>query len=322
MKGTVKMLERCSICPRKCNVDRTRGERGYCGVANEIIVAYYGPHFGEEPPISGKNGSGNIFFSSCNLRCIYCQNYQISHECTGKRISIEDLVEMFFVLQKMGTHNINLVSPTPYVSFIVPAIKLARKEGLSIPFVYNTHGYENVETLRMLNGLIDIYLPDFKYWSGNIAYRLSCVKDYREFTQQAILEMKRQVGNLIIDEGLARKGILVRHLVLPSNLAGSKKVLGWIKKELGKETFVSLMAQYNPLHKASDYPMLCRGIRQDEYDQLIDFLDGEGFENVFVQDLESLEAFVPDFELEEPFGENNENKRRMMDNCPTKWELG
>jgi putative pyruvate formate lyase activating enzyme len=201
----------------------------------------------------------------------------------------------------MGPHNINLVSPTPYVPFIVAAIERARKEGLRTPFVYNTHAYETVDTLRMLDGLIDIYLPDFKYWRGDIANRLSCAKDYRESAQRAILEMKRQVGNLVIEEGVARKGILVRHLVLPSNLAGSKQVLSWIKQELGIETYISLMAQYNPLHRAVDYPMLCRSIRQEEYDNLLDFLETEGFENAFIQELESAPLFVPDFRREEPF---------------------
>jgi putative pyruvate formate lyase activating enzyme len=278
---------------------------------NEMLVAHYGPHFGEEPPISGERGSGNIFFSSCNLRCVYCQNFQISHECKGKRISIDDLVVIFFVLQGMGAHNINLVSPTPYVPFIVPAIMQARKEGLLIPFVYNTHGYENVETLRMLDGLIDIYLPDFKYWSGEVARRLSSAGDYPETAQRAILEMKRQVGNLVTEEGIARKGILVRHLVLPSNLAGSRQVLGWIKKELGIETHVSLMAQYNPLHKALDFPMLGRRIKEGEYEALLDIVVHEGFQNVFVQDLESAEAYVPDFEREEPFTEYTKEDGRL-----------
>jgi putative pyruvate formate lyase activating enzyme len=307
MKDILRALESCELCPRACQADRIHGGKGYCGIANEIIVAYYGPHYGEEPPISGKHGSGNVFFSSCNLRCVYCQNFQISHSCPGKKITIDELVEIFFTLQDGGLHNINLVSPTPYVPFIVAAVECSRKEGLRIPFVYNTHGYEKADTLRMLDGLIDIYLPDFKYWSGDVAGRLSCAMDYPETARAAILEMKRQVGNLVIEESIARKGILVRHLVLPSNLAGSRQVLGWIKKELGSETYVSLMAQYNPLHRASDYPMLCRGVRQEEYNNLLDFLEAEGFENVFTQELESLDAYVPDFNRKEPFGEACEN---------------
>lgn len=307
MKDPMRVLEQCNLCPRNCQVDRTRGEKGFCGIADEILVAHYGPHYGEEPPISGDHGSGNIFFSSCNLRCVYCQNFQISHKHTGKKIDVDDLIEMFFSLRDMGVHNINLVSPTPYVPFIKDAIDGARKEGLNIPFVYNTHSYETVDTLRMLNGLIDIYLPDYKYWSSDIARRLSSSGDYPENAREAILEMKRQVGNLVIDEGIACKGLLVRHLVLPSNLAGSRQILGWIKDELGVETHISLMAQYNPLHRASDYPMLTRGIRQAEYDVLLDFLEVEGFENVFIQELESAQLFVPNFECCDPFGANNDD---------------
>jgi putative pyruvate formate lyase activating enzyme len=322
MKDAMKILKKCNLCPRNCRVDRTRGERGYCGIADELLVAYYGPHFGEEPPISGDHGSGNIFFSSCNLRCVYCQNFQISHRCMGKRVDVHDLIGIFFYLQGMGAHNINLVSPTPYIPFIIQAIEGARKQGLSIPFVYNTHSYETVDTLRLLEGLIDVYLPDFKYWSSSIAQRLSSSEDYPENAKNAILEMKRQVGNLVIEEGLAHKGVLVRHLVLPSNLAGSRQILGWIKNELGLETHVSLMAQYNPMHRAAEYPMLTRGIRQAEYDVLLAFLEEEGFENVFIQELESAQLFVPNFECCDPFRENNENKRRMMDDRPTKSELG
>jgi putative pyruvate formate lyase activating enzyme len=301
VKDATKILEKCNLCPRSCQVDRIRGEKGYCAIGNEILVAHYGPHFGEEPPISGMHGSGNIFFSSCNLRCVYCQNFQISHERTGESIAIDELIEIFFTLQDMGLNNINLVSPTPYVPFIAKAIDRSKGKGIQIPFVYNSHAYETVDTLRMLDGLIDIYLPDFKYWSGNIAHRLSHAQDYPPSAMRAILEMKRQVGNLVLKEEIAQKGILVRHLVLPSNLAGSKQVLGWIKKELGTETFVSLMSQYNPLHRATEYPMLTRGIRQGEYDVLLAFLEKEGFENVFVQELESARLFVPNFDHEEPF---------------------
>jgi putative pyruvate formate lyase activating enzyme len=307
VKDAIKILEKCNLCPRSCQVDRIRGEKGYCAIGNEILVAHYGPHFGEEPPISGMHGSGNIFFSSCNLRCVYCQNFQISHERAGERIAIDELIELFFTLQNMGLNNINLVSPTPYVPFIAKAIDRSKGKGFQIPFVYNSHAYETVDTLRMLDGLIDIYLPDFKYWNGDIALRLSHAQDYPSSARRAILEMKRQVGNLVLKEGIAQKGILVRHLVLPSNLAGSKQVLGWIKKELGIETFVSLMAQYNPLYRASEYPMLTRGIRQAEYDTLLAFLEEEGFENVFVQELESARLFVPNFEREEPFAEHKKD---------------
>jgi putative pyruvate formate lyase activating enzyme len=301
MKDAMGILEKCNLCPRDCRADRIRGETGYCRIADKILIAHYGPHYGEEPPISGTHGSGNIFFASCNLRCVFCQNFQISHGSVGNSINIDELVEIFFALEDMAVHNINLVSPTPYVPFIISALQSAKEQGLQAPIVYNTHAYETVGTLKMLDGLVDIYLPDFKYWSGDIANRLSCARDYPESARRAILEMKRQVGNLVIEDGIARKGILVRHLVLPSNLAGSKKVLRWIEQALGIETYISLMAQYNPMHRAEDYPMLCRSIRQEEYDSLLNFLETEGFENVFIQELESAPLFVPDFESEEPF---------------------
>ena len=301
MSDVRKTLENCRLCPRACEVNRVRGNVGYCGIGKEIVVAHYGPHFGEEPPISGTRGSGNVFFASCNLRCVYCQNFQISHQCKGKSVTLEGLVEIFFSLKDMGVHNINLVSPTPYVPFIAQAIECVKSKGVQIPFVYNSHGYETVDTLKMIDGLIDIYLPDFKYWNSNIARQLSFASNYPESAKRAILQMKQQVGNLVVKGGVAQKGILVRHLVLPSNLAGSNQVLLWIKKELGTDTFISLMAQYNPMHKATEYPMLARSIRQEEYDSLLDFLEEEGFNNVFIQDLESAKTYVPDFELVEPF---------------------
>ncbi|OPX97650.1 MAG: Radical SAM superfamily protein [Syntrophorhabdus sp. PtaB.Bin006] len=305
------LLAKCELCPRRCGVDRRRGQTGYCGVGNDIIVAYTGAHFGEEPPISGIKGSGNIFFSSCNLRCLYCQNYQISHEIRGQKLTIENLVETFLALQGQGLHNINLVSPTPYAPFIGQAIEAARKQGVSIPFVYNTHAYENAETLRTLDGLIDIYLPDFKYWNSTVAGRLSGAPDYPETARRAILEMKRQVGHLTIEQGMATRGLLVRHLVLPGNLAGSRQVLSWIGEYLGTETRVSLMAQYNPLHRASEYPMLRRRIKEKEYDQLTDLLVDMGFEHVFIQEPESASVLVPDFDRPEPFAEQRTSKREQ-----------
>ncbi len=295
------MLARCELCPRVCRVNRTEGETGYCGVGNEIFVAHYGPHFGEEPPISGSRGSGNIFFASCNLRCLYCQNHQISHRVTGTAMSVHELVEVFLALQGGGHHNLNLVSPTPYASFVAEAIACAKGEGLKIPVVYNTHAYEKVETLKMLEGLVDIYLPDFKYWSGDVARRLSSAGDYPESARQAILEMKHQVGDLIVEDGTAKRGLLLRHLVLPSNLAGSRHILEWVRDNLGRQTHVSLMAQYYPLHEARTVPMLARTITEREYAGLTAFLTDEGFENVFIQELGSATLFVPDFEHKEPF---------------------
>ncbi|MCX5812726.1 MAG: radical SAM protein [Proteobacteria bacterium] len=300
----LSLIEKCELCPRRCRAARLRGEKGYCGIANEIIIAHYGLHYGEEPPISGTNGSGTIFFSSCNLRCMFCQNYQISHYRTGESYTIEELANIFILLEKQGCHNINLVSPTPYVPFIVAAIKHAKEKGIKIPFVYNTNAYENVETLKILDGLIDIYLPDFKYWSAGIANKLSDVpvdKSYPEYAAAAILEMKRQVGDLTTKNGIAIKGMLIRHLVLPGGLAGTEKIIGWIRDNLGTDTFISLMAQYYPVHKAGEYPVINRKIRYEEYEKLTDLLVKEGFKNVFIQKLESAPLFVPDFEKDKPF---------------------
>jgi putative pyruvate formate lyase activating enzyme len=221
---------------------------------------------------------------------------------------VEKLVETFLAFQQKGLHNINLVSPTPYVPFIGQAIEAARRRGVSIPFVYNTHAYENVETLKTLDGLIDIYLPDFKYWNSAVAGRLSGAPDYPETARRAILEMKRQVGHLTIEQGIAARGLLVRHLVLPGGLAGSRQVLSWIGEHLGPKTYISLMAQYNPLYRASEYPMLKRKITEKEYDELIGFLVDRGFENVFTQERESSSVLVPDFERAEPFGEQRADK--------------
>jgi putative pyruvate formate lyase activating enzyme len=315
MNDPLTLLEKCELCPRRCRAERLKGKKGYCGIADEIIIAHYGPHFGEEPPISGIKGSGNIFFSSCNLRCLFCQNHQISHERLGRAVPIEELVNIFFELAKSGCHNINLVSPTSYAPFIASAIVKAKEEGLQIPFVYNTNAYETVETLRVLDGLIDIYLPDFKYWNPEVARRLSDVpmeKGYPDHAKAAILEMKNQVGDLLLEGGLATKGMIVRHLVLPGGLAGSRQIISWIKDNLGTGTFISLMSQYYPLHKAGTYPMINRKIRQDEYDRLVEFLVEEGFENVFIQELDSAPLFVPDFRRTTPFTAQCANEECKM----------
>lgn len=306
MQPDLSMLEHCRVCPRQCGVDRLSGERGFCGAGGDIVVAHFGPHFGEEPPITGTKGSGNVFFSFCNLRCVFCQNYQISHEGLGKARAQGELVAIFFSLEAAGCHNINLVSPTPYIPLIAPAIREAKQKGIGIPFVYNTNAYESVEALSCLEGLIDIYLPDFKYWSAAMAERLSDAAvhaPYREHAQKAVLEMKRQVGDLVVENYIAKRGILVRHLVLPGSLAGSREVFAWIAENLGNKTFVGLMSQYLPIHQSKKYPVLARRIRQEEYDGLVAFLVDSGFENVFIQELESAPLFVPDFGREKPFGE-------------------
>ncbi len=304
MTDPLRLLERCELCPRRCRVNRLKGERGYCGVGDEVLIAHYGPHYGEEPPLSGTNGSGNIFFSSCNLRCLFCQNYQISHERIGRAFPVKELTEIFFQLQRAGCHNINLVSPTPYAPLIALAVSEAKRQGIGIPFVYNTNAYECVETLELLDGLVDVYLPDFKYWSPKIAARFSdapLVQGYPHFARLSITEMKRQVGDLAIQGGLAAKGLLIRHLVLPGGLAGSENIIGWIRENLGAGTYMSLMSQYYPLHDVHAYPLLQRRVRQDEYDRLIRLLLDKGFQNVFIQELDSAPLFVPDFRKPEPF---------------------
>lgn len=304
MNDPLTLLAKCSLCPRECGVDRLGGKIGFCGVGNEIIIAHYGAHFGEETPISGSRGSGTIFFGSCNLRCIYCQNYQISQTTTGERVTIEELVDIFFELKQMGCHNINLVSPLPYIPFIAVAIKRALSDDIGIPFVYNTNAYEHVRSLQILDGLIDIYLPDFKYWNAYIGERLSGIpieKGYPEYAKKAIIEMKRQTGDLVIENGVAKRGILIRHLVLPANLAGSLSILKWIRDTLGKDTYISLMSQYYPVYKAHEHPMLNRRIRYDEYNDLVMFLSENGFENVFIQELESAALYLPDFRKKKPF---------------------
>ena len=309
MENILKMLENCELCPRQCGVNRLKGQKGYCGAGGKVIVAHYGSHHGEEPPISGKAGSGTIFFSFCNLRCIFCQNYQISHDGMGQEISLKRLTEIFLELQSRGCHNINLVSPVSYIPHIAVAIADAKKEGLTIPVVYNTNAYESIGALRALEGLIDIYLPDFKYWNPTVAEKISGIpkgKPYPDFAKETLLEMKRQVGDLVVEDEIATRGLLVRHLVLPGGLAGSKEIFQWIRQNLGTETFISLMSQYYPVHKANTVPLLRRKIRQEEYDMVVDCLVNAGFKNVFIQERTSAPLFVPDFEESEPFKYSDE----------------
>ncbi|MHB8109093.1 MAG: radical SAM protein [Syntrophorhabdaceae bacterium] len=304
MQVDISLLERCTLCPRACGADRQGGQTGFCGAGRDITVAHFGPHFGEEPPITGTHGSGNVFFAHCNMRCIFCQNYRISHFGQGKTIDIEELVGIFFQLKEMKCHNINLVSPTPYIPFIASAIREAKLRDIGIPFIYNTNGYDSVASLKMLEGLIDIYLPDFKYSSATIAAKLSGASShapYPEYARSAIWEMKRQVGDLVIEDDLARKGLLIRHLVLPGGIAGSRRIISWIRDTIGTSTWIALMSQYLPLYRSGEYPLLRRKIKDQEYNQIVDFLLENGFENVFIQELDSASLLVPDFEKDEPF---------------------
>lgn len=292
------LLKNCRICPRKCGINRYE-RRGTCGAGVSITAAKAYLHRWEEPCISGETGSGTIFFSGCNMKCVFCQNYKISHENYGREISIGRLAEIMLELQEQGAANINLVSPTPYALHIVEAAAAAREKGLSIPILYNTNGYETVETVELLKGTADVYLPDIKYFSDNCAFRYSGVKNYFEHTSKAVLAMYKQVGFPEFDEkGLIKKGVLIRHLVLPDLLTDSTKILEWIKDNIGSKAFISLMCQYTPLYKASEYEEINRRLEEWEYDLIIDYFFKIGLENGFVQELSSAESdYVPDFDL-------------------------
>lgn len=297
----IENLKHCITCPRKCGVNRVNGERGYCKSSNDIKIALASLHYFEEPCISGTKGSGTVFFSNCNMECVYCQNYEISHGGIGKNITIEHLSDIFLSQQEKGANNINLVTPTIYVHQIIEAIKISKKNGLKIPIIYNTNGYENVETLKLLEGLIDIYLPDFKYYYDEIAFKYSGIKNYSIITQKAILEMYRQVGGVVVDKnGLMKKGLMIRHLVLPSYVGNTKKVLSWIKENLSNDVYVSVMAQYFPTYKACNIKELNRKITKDEYNEVEQYLFDIGIENGYIQELgEHEEEYVPKFDLSE-----------------------
>lgn len=278
-----------------CGADREK-EKGYCRMPDEFVVARAGLHFWEEPPISGKNGSGTVFFSGCNLGCLYCQNYEISHENIGKAISNERLLEIFGELKDKGAHNINLVNPTHYAERLT---ELLTKFGKALPVVYNSSGYENVETLQKLEGLADIYLPDLKYISGEKSKKYSSAENYFDFASKALIEMKKQCSENVFDEnGIMQKGMIVRHLILPKNTNQSIEILKWIYNNLGSDTAISLMAQYTPYGKIENYPELQRKITEREYNKVLTFAEELGFENIYSQDFDSSsEKFIPDFDL-------------------------
>ena len=297
LKEELKELNKCTLCPIKCGVNRNNEELGRCQAGNKIKIGLYSLHYDEEPCISGKEGSGTVFFSNCNLKCKFCQNYKISCEGKGKEISINNLANIFLELQEKGANNINLVTAIPYVIHIIEAIKQAKQKGLKIPILYNTSGYETIETLKRLEGYIDIYLPDFKYYDNNLAYRLSGIKDYRQTVEQALLEMQRQVGkNKYNEKGILQKGMIIRHLVLPNNIQNSKDVLNWIKENMGEEIIISLMAQYFPTYKAIEDNEINRKLTQKEYNEIENYLYKLNIENGYIQDLEDEEEkYVPKF---------------------------
>ena len=291
----------CVLCPRACHVNRARGDLGYCRLPAKIIMDCALAHHGEEPPLSGKNGAGTIFLSSCNLRCIYCQNYQISHSTAGTELDFEQMAELMLDLEKQGCHNIEPVTPTPQLPLIMEALVLARGRGLKIPFVYNCGGYEDPQIINMLDQMVDVYLPDFKYGLEQDAVLFSQAPGYPRFALDSLHEMVRQVGDdLILENGLTSRGIIVRHLVLPDRLMNSKAILRLIKKEISTKVPISLMSQYTPTSGVRSNPVLGRRITCDEYNQILDYALHLGFENLFVQEVSDHEL-TPNFSRENPF---------------------
>ncbi len=292
-----RWLRACVLCPRACRVDRLAGERGYCRAAEKAVVNTAQLHPGEEPPISGHKGSGTVFFAGCTLGCRFCQNYRISQEGWGEELSDQQLAELFLELQSAGAHNINLVTPTPHLAAILEALAIAREKGLAIPIVYNTSGYERAATIRALDGLIEIYMPDFKYADDQAAQRLSDAKDYVRHASASLEEMFSQVGNLRFDDnGVATEGVLVRHLVLPNGLAGTRWVLGELVRICGRNVAVSLMSQYFPTHKAMQTKGIDRPITNAEYAEARQAMDDAGIRLGFVQSLHSAnDELVPRF---------------------------
>ncbi len=282
------MLEECHLCPRQCGANRLDGESGECHVTNQAIVSSYGPHFGEEAPLVGRFGSGTIFFTYCNLRCAFCQNYTISQLGEGNMVDQDQLAEMMLSLQVKGCHNINLVSPTHVVPFILEALELAASNGLYLPLVYNTGGYDSTETLELLDGIVDVYMPDMKYAEEKTAEHLSGIKDYPLVNRAAVSEMHRQVGDLQMDEmGVAQRGLLVRHVVLPNHLSGTREVVQYLAGEISRDTYLNVMAQYHPCYKANDIPQLKRPVSREEFSEAIDMAHQAGLFRLDKQQLES-----------------------------------
>ena len=294
----MKELQYCTICPHRCKVNRLDGQIGRCKCNDKIKIALASIHNYEEPCISGKNGSGTVFFSNCNLNCIYCQNYEISQLGRGKDITIAELANTFLELQRKNVNNINLVTPTMYAYQIKEAIKIARKDGLKIPIIYNTNSYENVETIKALNGYIDVYLPDLKYYSNELSKKYSKVDKYFEVATKAIKEMYKQVGTAKFDEnGIIQKGVIIRHLILPNHLQNSKHILKWIKQNMPDDIYVSVMAQYFPTYKAKQDNLINRKLKPKEYREIENFLYTLDLKNGYIQEIgEHEEEYVPKWE--------------------------
>ncbi len=287
----------CNLCPRKCSVERKENEysKGFCGMPYNAVVARAALHFWEEPVISGKNGSGAVFFSGCTMRCIFCQNLEISHKKYGKTVSQSEFIDIIKRLEEQGAENINLVNPTHFTAFIRDVLE---KYKPSVPVVYNTGGFDSVESVKSLEGLVDIYLPDIKYFDGETAKKYSACENYFEFASKAVLEMKRQVKTDVIENGIMKKGLIIRHLVLPKNTDRSIKILNWIAENLPKSTYISLMSQYTPCGRVYKYKELNRKIVSAEYSKVLNEFERLGFENGFMQQRNSADTqFIPKFDL-------------------------
>ena len=292
-------LTKCEICPHRCGVNRTEHEIGRCKSTDKIKIGLYSIHHFEEPCISGKHGSGTVFFSNCNLNCVYCQNYEISQQGKGKEISIEELADIFIKQQNQQAENINLVTPTSYALQIIEAIKMAKKQGLHIPIIYNTNGYENIETLKLLEGYIDVYLPDLKYYDNEIGKKYSKIDNYFEIATKAIQEMYRQVGSpKFNNQGMIEKGVMIRHLVLPNNIDNSKKILKWLKENMDEEVYIDIMAQYFPTYKAKEMKDLNRKLTKEEYQEIENYVYDLDIQNGYMQELgEHEEEYVPKWDV-------------------------
>lgn len=295
----LEKLENCTICPHQCGINRKNGQIGRCQAKDTVKIALYSVHFFEEPCISGEKGSGTIFFSHCNLNCLYCQNYEISQLGKGKEYTIEQLAEIMLKQQNLGVANINLVTPTSYVPQIIEAIKIAKKNGLNIPIVYNANSYEKIETLKMLEGYIDVYLPDLKYADDKLGKKYSNINHYFEIATKAIQEMRRQVGPAIFDSnGMMKRGVIIRHLVLPNYIENSKKVLKWLKENIHPEDYISVMAQYFPTYLAKQDKFMNRKLTTEEWEEIENYIEELDFKNGFVQELgEHEEEYVPKWDV-------------------------
>lgn len=295
----LSILENCRLCPRNCNVNRLKNEVGFCKSNVNLNIARVSLHDWEEPCISGSRGSGTVFFSNCNLNCVFCQNHEISQQGIGKEVSIERLSTIFMEQQERGAHNINLVTPTHFVPQIIEAIKLSKAIGLKIPIVYNSNGYENIDTIKALNGYIDVYLPDLKYMSDKYAKRYSKVSNYFEFASKAIDEMFKQAPKLIFNkDGLLTSGVIIRHLMLPGLLFDSKKLIDYIYNKYGDNIYISIMNQYTPMFNSKEYPEINKPLNPKHYDSLINHCIDIGIKNAFIQEDGTVkESFVPHFDL-------------------------